>query len=139
MTSRLRRSISEWSCSVVRPVGRTGQVRLRLPRGVALGTLLMLRRDDDWLDFRSFSSATPGRDGDASVVWDLPGAQVGVLVAGGEGLYVEFKREVPAGESRNNMLKTVAAFASGEGGHDRGGRRGRHSGGRGGPDDAGTP
>jgi hypothetical protein len=102
--------------SVVRPVGRTGKVRLRLPRGLAPGTLLMLRRDDDWLDFRSFSSAAPGRDGDASVVWDLPGAQVGVLVAGGEGLYVEFKREVPAGESRKNMLKTVAAFASGEGG-----------------------
>jgi predicted HTH transcriptional regulator len=30
--------------------------------------------------------------------------------------YVEFKREVPTGDSRKKMLKTVAAFASGKGG-----------------------
>jgi hypothetical protein len=99
----------------VRPVGATARVRLRLPRGLAPATLLMLRSDDDWLDFRYFPA--PGRGGgDSSVVWDLPGADASVLVAGGETEYVEFKQEVPTGESRKKMLKTVAAFASGEGG-----------------------
>ncbi|MBP1782773.1 hypothetical protein J3R08_002623 [Micromonospora sp. HB375] len=100
----------------VRPVGATGRVRLRLPRGLAPATLLMLRSDDDWLDFRYFPAPGGGGDGDRSVIWDLPGADASVLVAGGETEYVEFKQEVPTGESRKKMLKTVAAFASGEGG-----------------------
>ncbi|OON27147.1 hypothetical protein BSA16_33575 [Micromonospora sp. Rc5] len=102
--------------SQVRPVGATGRVRLRLPRGLAPATLVMLRSDDDWLDFRYFPVSGRGGDGDSSVIWDLPGADASVLVAGGETEYVEFKQEVPIGESRKKMLKTVAAFASGEGG-----------------------
>ncbi|MGH3517878.1 MAG: AlbA family DNA-binding domain-containing protein [Haloechinothrix sp.] len=40
-----------------------------------------------------------------------------VLVAGGEGPRVEFKQEVPTRtESKKNVLKTIAAFASGDGG-----------------------
>jgi hypothetical protein len=100
----------------VRPLGRTRRVRLRLPGGLVPSTLLMLRRGDDWLDLRYFPSAAPSPDGDTSVVWDLPGAHVGVLIAGGEGPYTEFKRKVPEGEERRNMLKTVAAFATGDGG-----------------------
>lgn len=112
----VRAELSAPTGRVTRPVGRTGRVRLRLPHGLVPGTLL-LRTDDDWRDLRYFPSATPGQATDQSVVWDLPGAHVGVLIAGGESQYVEFKREVPtAGESRRNMLKTIAAFASGEGG-----------------------
>ena len=66
----------------VRPVGATGRVRLRLPRGLAPATLLMLRSDDDWLDFRYFPAPGGGGDGDSSVIWDLPGADASVLVAG---------------------------------------------------------
>jgi hypothetical protein len=112
----VRVELSSPTRRLVRPVGRSGRVRLRLPHGLAPSTLLMLRSEDDWLDFRHFPSPTPGRTDDQSVVWDLPGAEVGVLIAGGESQYVEFKREVPTGESRKKMLKTVAAFASGEGG-----------------------
>jgi hypothetical protein len=102
---------------MVRPVGRTGKVRLRLPKGLAHSSLLMLRRDDDWLDYRYFLSPVPGREPGASVIWDQPGADLGILVAGGEGQYVEFKQEIPVtAESKRNVLKTVAAFASGEGG-----------------------
>jgi hypothetical protein len=113
----VRAELTTPASRVTRPVGRTGRVRLRLPRGLAPGTLLMLRTDDDWRDLRYFPSAAPGQGGDRSVVWDLPGARVGVLIAGGENQYVEFKREVPtAVESKRKMLKTIAAFASGEGG-----------------------
>jgi hypothetical protein len=55
---------------LVRPVGTTRRVRLRLPRGLAPDTLLMLRTDDDWLDFRQCPSAAPDSHGDQSVVWE---------------------------------------------------------------------
>ncbi|WP_157746488.1 AlbA family DNA-binding domain-containing protein [Micromonospora inositola] len=100
----------------LRPLGATGRVRLRLPQGLAPATLLMLRSGDDWLDFRYFPLPGPGGDGDRSVIWDLPGAEASVLVAGGETEYVEFKEQLPVNEHRKKMLKTVAAFASGEGG-----------------------
>lgn len=102
---------------LLRPVGRTRKVRLRMPGGLVPGSMVMLRRNDEWLDYRYFYVAGPSRDHDASVIWDLPGADVSLLVAGGEGQYVEFKREVPVNDSsKKTVLKTVAAFASGEGG-----------------------
>ena len=105
------------SSRVTRPVGRGGKVRLRLLAGLADSSLLLLRNDDDWLDYRYFYSPVPGRERDPSVVWDQPGAELGILLAGGEGPHVEFKQEIPATqESRKKVLKTVAAFASGEGG-----------------------
>lgn len=101
---------------LIRPIGKTGRIRLRLPRGLAPGTLLILRTDDDWLDYRHFPSSDAGHHSDQSVVWDLPGAQVSLLIAGGETDLVEFKCRVPEGDSRKKMLKTVAAFASGQDG-----------------------
>lgn len=101
---------------LARPVGTTRRVRLRLPRGLAPDTLLMLRTGEDWLDYRHFPAAAPGSHGDQSVVWELPGARVSMLIGGGETDVVEFKREVPEGDSRKKMLKTVAAFASGQDG-----------------------
>lgn len=98
-------------------MGRSGKVRLRLPAGLADSSLLLLRNEDGWLDYRYFYSPVPGRERDPSVVWDQPGAELGILIAGGEGLHAEFKREIPTTpESRKKVLKTVVAFASGEGG-----------------------
>lgn len=103
--------------AMTRRVGRTGKVRLRLPAGLADSSLLLLRTQDDWLDYRYFYAPVPGRQQDPSVVWDQPGAEMSILLAGGEGPHVEFKQEIPATmDSRKKMLKTVAAFASGEGG-----------------------
>lgn len=99
-----------------RPVGSTGRLRFRLPRGLAPATLLMLRAGDDWRDFRYFPAPGPASNGDRSVIWDLPGADARVLIAGGESPYVEFKEQIPVKEHQRRMLKTVAAFASGEGG-----------------------
>ena len=101
---------------VVRPVGRTRRLRVRLPNGLADGSLLLLRQGDDWLDYRYFRSPGPDRR-DPSVSWHQPEAELAVLIGGGEGQHVEFKREVPKEDkSRRTVAKTVAAFASGEGG-----------------------
>ncbi|MEN3308964.1 MAG: hypothetical protein V7603_5166 [Micromonosporaceae bacterium] len=102
---------------IVRPVGRSGRLKVRLRQGLAEGSLLLLRHGGEWLDFRYFTPAGPGRQQDPSVIWHQPEAELALLVAGGEGQYVEFKREVPkTSESRRTVLKTIAAFASGDGG-----------------------
>jgi hypothetical protein len=102
---------------IARTVGRTGRLRLRLPQGLGESSLLILREGNDWLDYRYFHRPGVGRESDESVIWHQPEAELGLLVAGGEGQYVEFKQEVPVTrESRKTVLKTVAAFASGEGG-----------------------
>ncbi|RPF24882.1 helix-turn-helix domain-containing protein [Streptomyces sp. TLI_185] len=87
-----------------------------LPHGLAHDSLLMLRRENQWLDWRSFSAPAYGRARDASVVWEQLGPELDILLANGEGRYLECKREVPEGESRKKMLKTIAAFASQDGG-----------------------
>ncbi|MEU3430484.1 AlbA family DNA-binding domain-containing protein [Streptomyces gardneri] len=93
-----------------------GSYSFALPDGLAHDSLLMLRREDEWLDWRSFPAPAFGRARDASVVWEQPGPELDLLLANGEGQHLECKREVPEGESRKKMLKTIAAFASKDGG-----------------------
>ncbi|WP_329446325.1 ATP-binding protein [Streptomyces canus] len=93
-----------------------GAYRFTLPHGLAHDSLLMLRRDDQRLDWRHFPAPTYGLARDASVVWEQPGPELDLLLTNGEGKYLECKREVPEGESRKKMLKTIAAFASQDGG-----------------------
>jgi hypothetical protein len=104
--------------SVTRRVGTSGKIRFRLPDGLPASSLLLLRSGDDWLDYRNFHSPVfSGRDQDSSVRWDQPGAELAALIAAGEGPRAEFKQEIPCTkESQRNVLKTIAAFASGDGG-----------------------
>ncbi|MER6405945.1 ATP-binding protein [Streptomyces viridosporus] len=97
-------------------VDGAGAYRFALPHGLAHDSLLMLRREDQWLDWRSFPAPTYGRARDASIVWEQPGPELDLLLANGEGQHLECKREVPEGDSRKKMLKTIAAFASQDGG-----------------------
>jgi hypothetical protein len=97
-------------------VDSAGTYRFPLPHGLAHDSLLVLRRGDQWMDWRSFPAPTYGRARDASVVWEQPGPELDLLLANGEGQHLECKREVPEGESRRKMLKTIAAFASQDGG-----------------------
>lgn len=76
----------------------------------------MLRRADQWLDWRHFPAPAYGRARDGLVVWEQPGPELELLLANGEGKYLECKQEVPEGDSRKKMLKTIAAFASQDGG-----------------------
>ncbi|MEV6383170.1 ATP-binding protein [Streptomyces sp. NPDC051773] len=98
------------------PVDGAGTYCFPLPHGLEHDSLLMLRSEDQWLDWRHFPAPTHGRARDASVVWEQPGPELDILLANGEGKYLECKREVPEGDSRKKMLKTIAAFASQDGG-----------------------
>ncbi|MEU5712576.1 AlbA family DNA-binding domain-containing protein [Streptomyces flaveolus] len=109
----------ELSCAQgneLRPVDGAGTYRFPLPNGSAHDSLLVLRRGDQWLDWRSFPAPTYGRVRDPSVVWDQSGPELELLLVNGEGQHLECKQEVPEGESRKKMLKTIAAFASQDGG-----------------------
>ncbi|EKX60909.1 AlbA family DNA-binding domain-containing protein [Streptomyces ipomoeae] len=97
-------------------VDGAGTYRFAMPHGLAHDSLLVLRREDRWLDWRSFPAPSYGRARDASVVWEQPGPELDLLLANGEGQHLECKREVPEGDSRKKMLKTIAAFASQDGG-----------------------
>lgn len=97
-------------------VDGAGAYRFALPDGLAPDSLLMLRCEDQWLDWRHFPAPTYGRARDVSVVWEQPGPELELLLANGEGKHLECKQEVPEGDSRKKMLKTIAAFASQDGG-----------------------
>lgn len=105
--------------TVTHRVGPTSHVHFPLPDGLADSTLLVLTRDGDWLDYRHFADPARGDRQDESVVWDEPGADLQLLLNGGEGPTVELKRQLPADngrEAKRTALKTVAAFATGVGG-----------------------
>jgi hypothetical protein len=110
--SGLRLDMSSPTSSVSRPVGTTGRITLKTPGGIEPHTLIVLRTDDDWLDMRYLDSLVPSHRDD-SIVFEQPGTDLEMLIAGGEGQYVEFKRTVTAQqEDKRSFLKTVAAFAS---------------------------
>jgi Putative DNA-binding domain len=71
-----------------------------------------LHRGDVLLDRRILDPAW--RQADVQVEVDLA-TQVQILVSRGEGPTVEFKRQLPAADARGPM-KTISAFANGDGG-----------------------
>lgn len=100
----------------------TGRVTLPLPDGLPPGAWLYLSRDRQWLDYRALGDCTEiadfARAGVEVEVPDDPGSEIQALLARGEGLQVEFKRQLPESsvESKRTVFKTVAAFANGYGG-----------------------
>jgi hypothetical protein len=99
-----------------RSLNGPGTYVFELPGGLAPDSFLVLRRAQVWLDQRFFPAPHYGHVHDASVVWEQPGAELEILLASGEGQYLEAKSEVPQGESRKRMLKTIAAFTAQPGG-----------------------
>lgn len=76
---------------------------------------LWLKRGRTWLDYRVIDPSSPWASPSANVEFEPPvdeQASIEALLAAGEGQHVEFKREIVTGRK----LKTVAAFASGDGG-----------------------
>lgn len=100
----------------------TRQVTLPLPDGLSPGAWLYLSRDRQWLDYRAIgeytASAELARAGVEVEVPEDPESEIQALLSQGEGLQVEFKRQLPgdSAESKRTIFKTVAAFASGHGG-----------------------
>jgi hypothetical protein len=111
--------LSSPATHAVQLVDAAGTYTFDLPEGLAVDSMLVLRRGDEWLDKRHFPNSVYGKTPDASVIWEQPpGPELVTLLAAGEGQHLEVKREVPAKDSehRRKMLKTVAAFASQDGG-----------------------
>ena len=99
-----------------------GIVTFPLERGLPENAWLWLKRGTRWLDYRVIDpqSGWAGEAGRAGVEFDLPSepqANVEALLAAGEGPQVEYKRQLPETvEQKRKVLKTVAAFATGDGG-----------------------
>ncbi len=90
-----------------------------LPNGLPNDAWVWLRTDDDWLDYRSLQETGPYRSPDVQderpvdLVLDLK-----AMISRGENQYVEFKKLLPSGadEHLRVALKSIVAFANGEGG-----------------------
>ena len=103
-------------------VAETGQVSLPLPDGLPPGAWLYLSRERKWLDYRAIGEyRAPAELAHAGVDVEIaedPESEIQALLAQGEGLQVEFKRQLPenSDEHKRTVFKTVAAFANGYGG-----------------------
>jgi hypothetical protein len=103
-------------------VAGTEQVSLPLPDGLPPGVWLYLSRERKWLDYRAIGEyrapAELARAGVDVEVAEDPESEIQALLTQGEGLQVEFKRQLPenSDEHKRTVFKTVAAFANGHGG-----------------------
>jgi hypothetical protein len=104
------------------PMNGPGEVAFPLDRGLPEHAWLWLKNGTRWLDYRSIDPGS-GWTGDLArtgVDIDVPSdpqANVEALLAAGEGPQLEYKRQLPADAAqKRGMFKTVAAFATGDGG-----------------------
>ena len=104
--------------SYVVTVARRGTFRLPLPDPFVNELLIVLADGERWRDLRLLNPPGQANTADPSIVWDDPGFELAVLLAGGEGAGVEFKSRLPAKstESIRTALKAAPAFANGAGG-----------------------
>lgn len=99
--------------------GKNRSVTIQLPRGLPTGSMLLVSRDGEWKDHRYLDPAhRVGRD---DFSWDYGdrSTELEAWISGGETAQLEFKRAVPSSHmesSKLTMLKTVSAFANGDGG-----------------------
>lgn len=97
---------------------KPGRVSLPLPSGLPSDAWLWLKAGAQWLDLRPLGP-WGGRLG-PGIEFELPrdpAAEVSRLIAQGEGQHLEYKSKLPeTADEKRNVFKTVAAFASGDGG-----------------------
>lgn len=93
----------------------TREVHFRLAQGIPSGSWIALHRRQELLDRRGLDPAWGQTDVEIEVD---PVTEVEVLISRGEGVSTEFKRQLPTEERDSvvNVMKTVAAFANGDGG-----------------------
>ncbi len=99
-------------------VPQEGPVAIPLPHGLPDDAWIWLRSDSDWFDYRSLGGWSAYRTPGVSDERGEPVAELAAMVAQGESLHVEFKSQLPTktATSRRSALKTVVAFANGDGG-----------------------
>lgn len=94
----------------------TREVRFPLAGGIPFGSWLALHSGWELLDRRGLDRVWGQTDVEIEVD---PVTEIEVLIGGGEGVSTEFKRELPPREDRKSIIgamKTIAAFANGDGG-----------------------
>jgi hypothetical protein len=99
-------------------LNRPGRVSLPLPAGLPSDAWLWLKAGSEWLDYRPLVPWGGQLSPDIEVELPRdPVAEVSRLAAQGEGQHLEYKSKLPDNhDEKHTVFKTVAAFASGEGG-----------------------
>ena len=105
-------------------IDNSGSVDCLLPDGIPEQMWIVLSRERTWLDYLTlnqrwspFIAKQTNLSMDSqSMSIDPPdiATQIQALIAGGEGQTVEFKQDIPG--DKEQMLKTMAAFANDQGG-----------------------
>jgi hypothetical protein len=92
-------------------------VGFTLKEGLPSGSWVLVRRGAQWLDRRFlFVPYARGNEAGVEIVVD-PGSKLEALVSNQERQQVEFKQQLPKDdESKFKVMKTVCAFANGQGG-----------------------
>lgn len=92
-------------------------VTFALSDGLPAGAWVLVRRGSEWLD-RRFLTWPWARGPEPGVELDLPArTRIEALLSNRENQTTEFKRQVPGDQdSKAPVMKTVCAFANGEGG-----------------------
>ena len=118
--SRLRDTLLELNSTDYRTVVGVDKqhVVLPLPNGLPSDPWLWLKTGSEWLDFRplSYWGGRLSPDIEVELPSD-PAAELSRLAAQGEGAHLEYKEKLPhTKDEKRTVLKTVVAFANGDGG-----------------------
>jgi hypothetical protein len=99
-------------------IGSSDGVDIPLTEGLPPGAWILTRTGDEWIDRRFLSPFVGGTIAQEGVEFVVDaGTRLESLVALRERQFIEYKVQVPQGEnSKRKAMKTVAAFANGEGG-----------------------
>ena len=98
-------------------ISQSQRVDCLLPNGMPPDVWVVLSRGNEWLDYSYLGQRwSPFDKKQNNVTFSPPDIRTRIqeLIVRGEGPTIEFKEEVPSRSER--LLKTVAAFANGEGG-----------------------
>ena len=104
-----------------RKVGSTGRLRISYAKNLADDARLFLTDGSECLDYRVLGLQHPYSDDSRQNVEyeaiDDPDSEITRLITQGEGSALEYKRELPSNpEEKRKLVRTVAAFANGQGG-----------------------
>lgn len=100
-------------------IADSGKVTFPLAQGLGQDPWLWLKDESGWLDFRSITPWGGRQSSDVAIeLPEDPAADISALAAQGESTYLEYKSTLPEDtkESKRKALKTVVAFANGDGG-----------------------
>ena len=96
---------------------RQGRVTCPLPKGLPSKLWIVVSRGSRWLDYRELAQQMPWYVAPESITADPPDLRTRIesSIYRGEGETIEFKSQLNK-DIKDKLMKTIAAFANGEGG-----------------------